>query len=166
MTAQARGVASTLAVPVPAAAAVMPQRPPGQPPPRITILFPFIAPARIDFALEAAIREMAAKAAPFEFALARVGRFPGVLYLAPVPSEPFKRLTAECTARWPELPPYGGAYDEVVPHLTVAEGAEPPGLAEALERRLPLRTEATHLALLVRDRRSRWSIRARFPLGG
>jgi 2'-5' RNA ligase len=150
--------ASALAVPVPAAAEIIPL-------PRITVLFPFVAPRRIDPRLQAAIRQIASQAAPFEFALARVDRFPGVLYLAPEPSEPFKRLTAQCTARWPEVPPYGGAYDEVVPHLTVAEGAEPPGLAEQLERRLPLRTEATHLALLVRERRSRWSIRARFPLG-
>ena len=156
--------ASALAVPVPAAAGVIPS--PHAGPPRITVLFPFVAPGRIDPRLEPAIRQIANRAAPFEFALARVDRFPGVLYLAPEPSEPFKRLTAQCTARWPELPPYGGAYDEVVPHLTVAEGAEPPGLAEQLERRLPVRTEATDLALLVRDRRSRWSIRARFPLGG
>jgi hypothetical protein len=116
--------------------------------------------------VEGAIQQIATQVVPFEFALARVDRFPGVLYLAPEPSEPFKRLTAQATARWPELPPYGGAFDQVVPHLTVAEGAEPPGLAGQLERRLPLRTEATDLALLVRDRRSRWSIMARFPLGG
>jgi hypothetical protein len=80
---------------------------------------------------------------PFGFALTRVGRFPGVLYLAPEPAGPFVRLTTECNARWPDFAPYGGAHDQVVPHLTVAEGPEPAGLAEELERRLPIQTEAT-----------------------
>jgi 2'-5' RNA ligase len=157
---------STLAVPVPAAAEIIPAARASRGPPRITVLFPFVCPERIDGRLEREIERIARMAAPFEFALARVDRFPGVLYLAPAPSEPFKRLTAECVARWPEHPPYGGAYDEVVPHLTVAEGAEPPGLAEALGRELPLRAQATELALLVRDPGAGWSTRTVFALGG
>ena len=40
------------------------------------------------------------------------------------PVEPFRALTAQLCDRWPEAPPYGGAYPEVVPHLTVAQGAD------------------------------------------
>ena len=159
--------ASALAVPVPAAAPLIPAwhaPPPG--PPRITVLFPFVSPAGIDPGVEAAVRDVAAGAAPFDFSLARLERFPGVLYLGPEPAEPFRRLTFACTARWPQHPPYGGAHDEVVPHLTVAQGPEPAGLAEELGRILPVRATATELALLVRDAGGDWSTRARFPLGG
>jgi hypothetical protein len=44
-----------------------------------------------------------------------------VLWLDPNPAEPFRGLTAAVGAAFPECPPYGGAFDEVVPHLTVAE---------------------------------------------
>ena len=49
------------------------------------------------------------------------GSFPdGVLYLAPEPAEPFGALTEAFAAAWPEYPPYGGSFTDVVPHLTVA----------------------------------------------
>jgi 2'-5' RNA ligase superfamily len=44
-----------------------------------------------------------------------------VLWLDPNPAEPFRRLTEAVGVEFPECPPYGGAFDEVVPHLTVAE---------------------------------------------
>jgi 2'-5' RNA ligase len=114
---------STLAVPVPAAAEIIPAARASRGPPRITVLFPFVCPERIDGRLEREIERIARMAAPFEFALARVDRFPGVLYLAPAPSEPFGR-------------------------------------------ELPLRAQATELALLVRDPGAGWSTRTVFALGG
>ena len=48
-----------------------------------------------------------------------------VLWLAPDPAEPFRALTASVAAAFPEHPPYEGAHDDVVPHLTVGQDAPP-----------------------------------------
>ena len=58
----------------------------------------------------------------FTFELSRAARFPQVLYLAPEPAERFVRLTEAAWTAYPEFPPYEGAFDSIVPHLTVAEG--------------------------------------------
>jgi hypothetical protein len=44
-----------------------------------------------------------------------------VLWLDPEPAQPFRQLTAAVWRAFPQHPPYGGAYDDVVPHLTIAE---------------------------------------------
>jgi hypothetical protein len=41
--------------------------------------------------------------------------------LDPEPAQPFRQLTAAVWRAFPQHPPYGGAYNDVVPHLTVAE---------------------------------------------
>jgi hypothetical protein len=70
-------------------------------------------------------------------------------------------------SRYPEYPPYEGAHDVVIPHLTVAEGG--PDLQDeveaALTPRLPLAAEARAVALLVEDASGRWHTGNQFPLG-
>ncbi|MEV6013635.1 2'-5' RNA ligase family protein [Streptomyces sp. NPDC051976] len=48
------------------------------------------------------------------------GRFPEVLYLVPAPDRQFRRLTQAIADRWPETPPFGGQFTDVIPHLTIA----------------------------------------------
>jgi 2'-5' RNA ligase len=133
-------------------------------PAHVTLLYPFLAPGRIDAGVERSLAEAVARFRAFEFALARVDRFPGVLYIAPEPAVPFAGLTAALVARWPECPPYEGRYDDVVPHLTVAIGPEPRGAAGSLEEALPVRARADRIALLTRRRRGRWSTRVEVGL--
>ena len=97
----------------------------------------------------------------------RVGRFPTVVYLAPEPDTPFARLTAEIAARYPDHPPYGGAFEEVVPHLTVAESATAPldQIALAAADHLPIRHRVTMLEVLVEGVEGRWHGRWRLPSG-
>jgi 2'-5' RNA ligase len=132
----------------------------------VTALFPFMPPRDVDDETLAALRRLAAQTAPFAFTLASVERFAGgVLYLALDPAQPFVALTAALVARWPRWPPYGGAFDEVVPHLTVVTGEEPPGVAAALESALPVPARASKLWLMAEERDGSWSARARLPLG-
>src|SRR6266704_7013965 len=56
-------------------------------------------------------------------------------YLAPQPAQPLRALTAAVTETWPQTPPYGGMFDEVVPHLTVATQVEPQ-VADRIEQQL------------------------------
>lgn len=108
-------------------------------PAHITVLYPFLPPEQIDTGVLGAAALALASASPFAYRLARIGRFPGVAYLAPEPAAPFIALTASLVRRFPTHPPYEGRYDAIVPHLTVGQGSEAAGeeAAAALAKALP-----------------------------
>ncbi len=93
-------------------------------PAHITVLYPFMAPEHIDAALVAKVRAIATATAPFVFRVARIGRFPGTLYLAPEPEAPFIALTLALMRAFPGHLPYGGQHEGIVPHLTVAQARD------------------------------------------
>ena len=76
-------------------------------PAHITLLYPFLAPDEIDAAAIESLQQCFASIQPFRFALAGIRRFPGVLYVAPEPSEPFRELTDRNgrTHVWAVAPP-------------------------------------------------------------
>jgi 2'-5' RNA ligase len=84
----------------------------------VTALGPFV-----DELTDDVVRRVAAIAAdtePFDFVLERMGRFgDGTLHLLPEPDAAFRALTERLVAEFPEYPPYAGAFQDVVPHLTV-----------------------------------------------
>jgi 2'-5' RNA ligase len=124
-------------------------------PAHITVHFPFAPPNRVD---EAAVADLVAARAAFEYELASVEYFADdVTYLAPSPAAPFSELIEASAARWPEYPPYDGAFAEVIPHLTV-------GLARLrLELALPIACVAREVVLLEEGADARWHTRRRFP---
>jgi len=134
-------------------------------PPHVTVLFPFRPAAGLGRVTERALRELVAGVPPFGVRYVQIGRFPGVTYLSPEPGEPFRVLTDAIVERWPESPPYEGAYDEVIPHLTLVEGPEPAGLVERVEQLLPVAAEAKEVWLVQPRFGGRWTIRGRFALG-
>ena len=91
-------------------------------PAHITVLFPFMAPACIDAAVLQGIRAAVAGARAFRFTLASVARFPATVYLEPEPADAFIDLTLRLARRFPQFPPFGGEFESVIPHLTVAHG--------------------------------------------
>lgn len=127
-------------------------------PAHVTLLYPFVPTERVDDALLRDLRELFASQPAFSFRLTRVARFPDVAWLAPEPSERFTALTEVIVARYPEYPPYEGIHDEVIPHLTVAEGdVELQDEVEAaLTPHLPIEAEAREVTLLVEDEAERW----------
>lgn len=158
------GPASALIVPVPEAEPLLAGAPVAALGPHITVLYPFRRSRELDDATLERLAALATATDAFDYELAELGRFPGVLYVAPRPAEPFAALVARCAAQWPEHPPYGGAFAETVPHLTLAEGDEPAGLAERATARLPLAARADQLWLMTRQRGG-WRRRAALPLG-
>ncbi|MFI6566135.1 2'-5' RNA ligase family protein [Streptomyces sp. NPDC050534] len=46
--------------------------------------------------------------------------------LVPEPDTQLRQLTEAISDRWPEAPPYGGRFAEIVPHLTIAQGRKMP----------------------------------------
>ncbi len=127
-------------------------------PAHVTVLFPFVPPDEID---ESAIGEVLAAHAAFDFELASVGHWDEpVTYLAPVPAEPFTALTTAVWRRWPDYPPYEGAHETVIPHLTV-------GMASLeLDIDLPIACRAREVILIEEAADGRWRTRRRYPLRG
>jgi 2'-5' RNA ligase len=136
-------------------------------PAHVTILYPFLDVDLVDDAVLGQLREIFAREPAFVLAFRRCGRFPHVLYLEPEPADGLRRLTEAVVARWPEAPPYGGLYEEIVPHLTVAHGVHDDTLAlieQDVAGELPVRCLVAQGWLLAFDG-VRWSARVRLPLG-
>jgi 2'-5' RNA ligase len=135
-------------------------------PAHITLLYPFARTEKVDDELLSQLRKLFVAEAAISFELARVARFPEVAWLVPEPSEPFKALTGLIAARFPDYPPYEGAHDEVIPHLTVAEGGVElqDRVEAALSGHLPIRAHAGHVAFLFEGEDGLWHEAHRFPL--
>ena len=138
-------------------------------PTHITLLYPFVPAADVDDELVGGLGELFARMSSFGFALQECRRFPAVLYLAPDPPDPFLALTEAVVAAYPGFPPYDGVFDEVVPHLTAAEG-EPAVLGRAereIRPYLPIGAEAREIVLLeeLDPELARWRTHSRLPLG-
>jgi 2'-5' RNA ligase len=132
----------------------------------VTVLYPFLEPSRIDHRVERELEQLASSQSAFEYTLSGLGRFPGVLYISVSPADRFVGLTRAIHAKWPSHPPYGGAYEETVPHVTLALGDEPAELVAAVEPALPVKAVARELLLLTRNADGDWVPRSRFALGG
>jgi 2'-5' RNA ligase len=136
-------------------------------PAHVTILFPFLPAPDLTPADRSTLAEIARGVEPFEVAFRRVDRFPKVVYLEPEPSAPISKLTIDVMARYPGHPPYGGVFDEVVPHLTVTESDAAPldAIAEEAERWLPFTHDVGALEVLLESPDGRWRRHWRIPLG-
>jgi hypothetical protein len=136
-------------------------------PAHITVLYPFVPPEAVDQKVCDAITDVLTRFEAFDFSLNAVRQFDnGLLYLAPEPTEPFAAITEALSARWPEHPPYGGAFTSVIPHLSVAvkDGPSAGALEAELNGGLPLRSRADAVWLMEGQPEDRWAIRAMFPL--
>ena len=104
----------------------------------------------------------------FDVRFVATHRFPGVVWLDPVPAQPFLRLTQAIWAAFPDHPPYGGAFGRVVPHLTVAqlEDARVMASVETLvQPLLPIAATARRVDVMATGPDGRWHVRWRLPLG-
>ena len=140
-------------------------------PAHITINFPFTPGVDPSPDTLSRLRKTFAAAQPFSFTLDHVGRFPNTLYLAPVPSDPFVRLTNRIADEFPESPPYEGQFDSVIPHLTFASSSDSDLLvsvgqafSDTAPLHLPLKATANQV-WLIDDTSGRWEKRVAFSLG-
>jgi 2'-5' RNA ligase len=137
-------------------------------PAHIAVLYPFLDVARLTSSVMAELAGLCAQSPVLDVEFRSFGRFPAVLYLDPEPAAGLRRLTATIAEHWPEAPPYGGRFAEVMPHLTVAQGAGDDvmaGIERDLLRALPVRTRLVEACLYVFDG-ARWRQRARLPFRG
>jgi 2'-5' RNA ligase len=137
-------------------------------PAHITLLYPFMAPELLKDDVRRRLEEIVAGEPAFPFELTSVERWPNVVYLAPEPDEPFRRLTRALAAAFPDYPPYEGAHDEIVPHLTVAQDVPDDWYAaaqHALPAALPIRDIAREAWLVGHTPEQPWNTLWRLPLG-
>ncbi|MDX8450339.1 2'-5' RNA ligase family protein [Mesorhizobium captivum] len=141
-------------------------------PAHITLLYPFKSPHVIDDATLGKLRKCFLGIGPIQFSLSAIQRLPPqVLYLAPQPDEPFRQLTLAIWNLFPQTPPYGGKWPDIVPHLTVGQLANEQQFtavaeefAKASRENLPIDAIATEVALMD-NRSGLWKVRATFGLG-
>lgn len=122
-------------------------------------------------ALLVAVPEAEALVGSFQACFAQTRRFPDVLYLAPEPAAAFRQLTHRVAERFPETPPYGGRFAEVIPHLTIAHGSDPQHLdqitdafEQAASDHLPISTQVSEVTLME-NTGGYWRVRHHFRLG-
>jgi 2'-5' RNA ligase len=137
-------------------------------PAHITLLYPMGPPEEMTEEVRRDIGALFEGVRPFRFRLERPGRFPDVLFLAPEPDAPFRELIRLIVDRFPGRLPYGGAFDEAVPHLTVAQSKDA-ALLDRIEAELrpdlPIEARADSVTLMFEEGSGRWTVHARFPLG-
>ncbi len=138
-------------------------------PAHITLLYPFVAPGEIDDELIEELGSHFARKRAFTYSYPTTARFPGVLYLAPDADAPFSKMISALEKRFPDCPPYGGLFEDVIPHLTVGDCRNRLDLAlmnrmdAELMPQLPLEARASEVWLMT-SRRGRWRKRHVFPL--
>jgi 2'-5' RNA ligase len=141
-------------------------------PAHVTLLFPFRPLEHVDTTI-GDLRTIFGSVPRRPVRLTHVGVFPRVVWLAPEPASVFIELTERLVAHFPDCQPYGGAYELVIPHLTVIDhsGREgsPDGVRDSFIARadaaLPIEAELSEVILLAEDDAGRWSTHTTFPLG-
>ncbi len=139
-------------------------------PAHITVLFPFAPPAYIDDAVLRRLAGIFAAVPAFEHRLVRTNWFDeDVLWLEPEDDAPFRLLTESVHREFPDYPPFGGQFEDVVPHLTIADRCPLKQMQSAehlVEKHLPINCIARGVSLMVQRDASGASTRATsFALG-
>jgi 2'-5' RNA ligase len=140
-------------------------------PAHITLLYPFKPSDEVGETVIRSLRHCFMRFNAIQFSLSSIRRFPKeVLYLAPEEDEPFRQLTLAIWDQYPETPPYGGEWPDIVPHLSVAALQEKRQLdrvtdefVEACQGKLPISAAASEVALMDNGA-GLWQVRALFSL--
>ncbi len=107
-------------------------------PAHLTVAYPF-KPADLLTGSDVALLEAVCRSTPaIDLVLSRTGWFGDeVLFLEPDDPASVVRLVRRIEGAFPEWPLYGGAHDDIVPHLTIAHGGEVAILREVEREVLP-----------------------------
>jgi 2'-5' RNA ligase len=141
-------------------------------PPHVTVLFPFASPDDIGDAGVARLRDEIRSLPRFAATFAGVDWFgEDVVWLRPVDDTGFRRLTETAHRLFPSFAPYGGAYEDAVPHLTI--GMAPTATPEILRDAAAAITPSLPISAVVNEvhygvftgASGSWHVQHRLPLG-
>lgn len=138
-------------------------------PAHVTVLYPFKPAEEMDGDVITRLADLFRSVPAFEHAFVRTDWFGDeVLWLASDADATFRHLTNVVVEAFPEYPPYEGQFDDVVPHLTIADRG-PLEAMQAADRtvrpHLPISTVARAVTLMVEQPSGRWEAAASFALG-
>jgi 2'-5' RNA ligase len=139
-------------------------------PAHVTVLFPFVPVSKLGSAELDRLGGMFAAVPAFEVRLDHTQWFgTTVLWVGPEDPGPFRDLTARVISAFPDYPPYGGRFADVVPHMTIGEDGpldEMRRVEEQIAGRLPVADRVTAVTLMAESSRGGpWATVASFPLG-
>jgi hypothetical protein len=142
-------------------------------PAHLSVVYPFVPPAHVDERVLAELAGAIGTVPAFDCVFPRTDWFGAdVLWLAPEPDAPFRKLVSAVVAAFPAHLPYGGVHGDSVPHLTVGElrlgsAAELTAAERAVRAHLPIRARVDRAVLLAgRPEPGSWQPVAEFRLGG
>lgn len=137
-------------------------------PAHLTMLYPFVEPDRLGFAVRERVAAVAARHRPFDYQLAARAVWPDTVYVRVEPEVRFVTLQGDLARAFPGFPIYGtDASFEFVPHVTIGEGE---GIARTTDVHpawadLPRAGRASSLEVIARGDDGRWRLIWRVPLG-
>ena len=141
-------------------------------PAHLSVVYPFVPPADVDDSVLVELAAAVATVPAFDCAFRRTAWFgEDVVWLAPEPGDPFIQLVRAVVKVFPAHQPYGGIYDEPVPHLTIGERRlgstdELLGAEHAVRAHLPIQARIDRAVLLAgRPERDSWQPVVELPLG-
>jgi len=119
-------------------------------PEHVTVMYPFLHPDDVGEAIVDRLEKICSETAGFEFSLTEVRWFgEAVVWLAPRPEDPFRRLSMLVEREFGTRP-YGGADDEITPHLTIGDRGpvdQMHAAQDVVAPFLPIHARAAELAL-------------------
>ena len=124
-------------------------------PAHVSVLYPFVHRRAIDDDVISRLASALTSVPAFDCTFGSCGWFgEEVLWLAPEPAGPFRELTSAVWRAFPDCPPYGGVFEDVVPHLTVGENRRGSAAAlrtaaAAVTRQLPIRARIEWAVLVA-----------------
>lgn len=134
-------------------------------PAHVTLIYPFMDSRAFDAAARSRVEAAIGPFGPLKLTFDRLGDFEGGVWLEPDDHGPALRLIEALTAVFPEHPPFGGAFAQIIPHLTIAQAA--PGVLARIRAEapgvLPLRARAEAVSLYGRSEEG-WIPLERFAL--
>jgi hypothetical protein len=111
-------------------------------PAHVTVLYPFLPPAQLNGQTLDRVGVAAGRLTATTATFAEVRWFDErVVYLAPEPAQWFRFATEVMVDAFPNCLPYDGAFDEVIPHLTIGDADDHQSMqaaAEAVRAHLPI----------------------------
>jgi 2'-5' RNA ligase len=135
----------------------------------ITLIHPFVPRRDVTPDLLSRLRSFFGDRPGPTFDLARVDEFPGdIAYVAPDPDGPLIELIEELAGAYPETPPYGGSFGDIVPHVTIA-GLDVVDIGRVRARvapLLPVRCRPDHASLVEEYQPDRWREWHGLPFAG
>jgi 2'-5' RNA ligase superfamily len=142
-------------------------------PAHVTVLYPFVHPDELDDVVRERLAGAVLSVPAFGCLFARTAWFAeDLLWLAPEPDDPFRRLTDAVFRAFPECPPYAGAHgDAPDPHLTIGDltlgtVADLKAAEADVRTNLPLYARVDHVLLMAgAPSPDSWHVVGDFPLG-